>query len=213
MRILFALIACLLCSISLGFEKPSVTGIYDRFPERFKPWLIAGHKREIKRLENLQSATRAKKGKTSKREEKEAIQRQIDEINERIKHLKTVNDPPFVGMTLSQCHANGPRDASERFRWEVGDIGITDEPLKIIQVIDPTTCLIERKLAGTPVTLLVKGFATANQVDGVYFKSHEPVWVTGTDTYNTKAGTNTVLVLEPFDWGRYQQTLKGGGSN
>ena len=201
---------------------PAIPGlsIYDEFPAVAQPLLKKSYLAEIKRREKIVNFTKSAIAK-AKSTGKEAAKSQHEDAKKLLADLKDTNDPPFVGIRLEDWR--GPPKIEPilgglgtalvtQHKWSVGDIGIAPEALRLIQVIDPTEALMERDLGPNLGTtrILLKGISTKGWTDGDGDKVYPgALWVSGTETYQSVGGgSSTVLVVEPFDWKRYRESIK-----
>jgi hypothetical protein len=138
----------------------------------------------------------------SKRQSVEDARARLRESEERLQALRKRDTLCFP--TLS-------------FPPKVGDIGYLErEAANVKQVIDDENMLINAYFTveirtarnNRPVTMhetrhlvfLVRGVSTQGAADGLGFSLPQVFEVTGTEQYKTvNGGTNTVLVIEPFD--------------
>jgi hypothetical protein len=141
---------------------------------------------------------------------KESKLEHIKEAEDRLKELKAIqqrlitNDEPVIASV-----------AYDRM-LQVGDMGrLADNNVRVLQVIDKDNLLVERTyyiqgwttVNGLPFkdvksrqqTIWLKGFSTEGITDRTGWTVPKSIEVTGTKTYDTAAGTNTVFVVEPFD--------------
>lgn len=145
------------------------------------------------------------------REERDDAIASAKESLEKAKALKKQleeNDPPFI-RTISTTKA-----------LKVGDLGrFPEASIRAQQVIDETNCLGRwfyheryteiRRGVPFPVVndieqmLWTKGFPTKGVADDDAMPINGCFEVTGTKTYDTAAGSATVLVIEPFDIAPY----------
>lgn len=69
---------------------------------------------------------------------------------------------------------------------------------EVLQVLNKNEMIVKYHFDGSPRLLMLRGFPTKNLADDDTFLLVELGKVTGTTTYETLAGTNTVYVIEPL---------------
>jgi hypothetical protein len=79
----------------------------------------------------------------------------------------------------------------------VGQQGLLQDPLRIIQIIDGDEMLVEVRNHG--VDAWVRGFSTAGLVDDGFAHLPSPVVISGTKRYPAALGARTVFLIEPWD--------------
>lgn len=184
---------CALCASAFGADKlPPGAAIYDKFPEELRPALIEGYQRELKRVEGELSNASDVMTKATSAQGDDARKRR-DALNAELKALQEVNDPPYVSSFMDGLLSSGR-------------IGLVRDPVDVTQVRGPTEARLFRRFNGQSFgqSFILKGVSTKNWVKDERRKIDGPFWVSGT----VKIGGSTFLVVEPFDWGRYQKSLE-----
>ena len=113
------------------------------------------------------------------------------------------------------AYLGGKPNMQEFTRYKVGSayLQVPHEPmLKIIQIIDEQNAIVDFCWTFIPPadgkdygslyrcdTVWVKGISTTNLVDGGRIKTDKPLKITGTKTYDTADGTNTIFLIEPYE--------------
>lgn len=130
---------------------------------------------------------------TFRKAHQDNIQMQRDRIAKAQKNLAQVKagtyEPPARSLFLM------PESLS------VGDLGRLPSPPELFQIMDGKNALIqcyhsEHYLMKLDATVWASGISTAGLVDGKRVRIPGVFWVSGTKTYDTSKGTNTVFVLE-----------------
>ena len=70
--------------------------------------------------------------------------------------------------------------------------------MKVSQIIDKSTMLVNWTDRSTDALLWFEGFSTDGVTDGKMISVNESVTVSGTKQYKTAFGTNTVLIIKPI---------------
>lgn len=196
----------LLSTWCVGADKslPAGADQYQKFPEAIRKQLTRAYLEEIRDKEKavaLAVKGLAKASTPSAREQAKEIR---DQAKADLQQLKDKNNPPFVGNWIDDC-CSPDSFRNPGAKWKTGDIGVCDDGFRVVQVQGPETALMHRKF--TDQLFLLKKVPTKGWTDDTVRSLPLTLWVTGTTSYQTATGTNTVIVVEPFDFGRYQKSV------
>ncbi|MEX0727034.1 MAG: hypothetical protein WD065_12230 [Planctomycetaceae bacterium] len=130
--------------------------------------------------------------KTMKDEIVKAIEKDIE------REKRRAESATFNGNFYGSLYSEG---------LKVGEYGMLPTNLSggtfVFQVIDKNSMLIK-----SGDFIMVKDYATDDLVDGKNYNIKTPFICTGTTTYKTITGSNTVYVLEPLDVKKVEDKLK-----
>lgn len=205
MVIALALLPC----VGFSAEKlPEGAAVYDIFPASERPHLVKAYTSLLK-TENSEIERAKKNVVRAKDADKEAAKEAVEKTKAYFEHLKSTNDPPYVGASLNNWGEDKRRDGKDR-EWKTGAIGGYPFQVHVVNVIDGKSALVKRGyyLGTEYVTqiLMVKNLDTSKWSNKSDVRLPGTLWVSGNATYETVTGsTNTVLVVEPFDWERYKK--------
>lgn len=188
------LLVCALCASEFGAVKlPPGAAIYDKFPEELRPALIEGYQHELKRVEGELSKASDSLTKATSAQGDDALRNRRDALNAELKALQEVNDPPCISSFMDGLLTSGR-------------IGLVRDSVDVIQVRGATEAHVFKRVNGQSFgqSFILKGVSTKNWGEDKHRKIEGPFWVSGT----VNIGGSPFLIVEPFDWGRYQKSLE-----
>lgn len=184
-------------------KMPEGVNLYRIFPEKKRRLLVtvyAQHLKEIpSQIEAAKKAIRTAKGKDKKEEAEQELERR----KEYAEAIKT-NDPPYLGLSLNSWTAGS--ETNHEVKWEIGAVGYSVTPVKVLSVINASTAIVKRETEGGDQILYAKGWDTKEWTDEDSIKLRGTLWVSDTTSYGAVSGAKkTVPLIEPFDWDRYKK--------
>lgn len=181
--------------------------IYDFFPVSMRSKLKKAWKLKVKRTEKQHRSIKRAATRERNKERKVQLKKLVLLSEASLVHLKTKNDPPFIGNNIHALH-NTSRSRVVFYNWRVGDVGMCSKyGFKVFQVIDDSTVLLDSSHRSPHGIFMLKGFSTQDLTDeNSKTNINGPLWVSGTTRYTTAlGGTKTVYLVEPFDWEKWKK--------
>lgn len=162
--------------------------------EQYRSEAISALNRNIDKTEEYLRQRPPKRGVFSYKSEMKKYRRRQKNAHERLTKLKSQRPPE-----LHFGYNFGVGWSWKERPFRVGRLGYL-RPCELIQIPKPGTMLV----SALDQFVLIKGFDTSRDVDGITLSFGTLMEVTGTHTYTSVAGSSkTVYVLEPFDVAPY----------